>query len=185
MMWDLPIAVTIDGEVHKIRNRCDYRVVLDAMIALNDSSMPQEMAAFCALEIFYEDFSKIKNIELAMQEMSKVISYGVQDTSKLNEGSSALKLMDWEYDFCHIAPAVSKVLGYSIRDPDKYTHWHDFVGAYMEMGECTFQAIIRIRNKLKKGEKLEDYEKKYMLENPAIIHLPNDASDEEWLNSDW
>ena len=35
-MWSLPEFVEIKGEQHAIRNKCDYRVVLDTISALND-----------------------------------------------------------------------------------------------------------------------------------------------------
>ena len=42
MMWDLPIAVEINGKQHPIRNKCDYRVVLDVICALNDNELTDE-----------------------------------------------------------------------------------------------------------------------------------------------
>ena len=42
MMWDLPISVEIDGEIYQIRNRCDYRIVLDVICALNDNELTIE-----------------------------------------------------------------------------------------------------------------------------------------------
>ena len=59
MMWDLPIAVEINGKQHPIRNKCDYRVVLDAVCALNDNELTDEEKVKCALFIFYEDISAI------------------------------------------------------------------------------------------------------------------------------
>ena len=42
MMWDLPVAVEINGKNHPIRNKCDYRVVLDVICALNDNELTEE-----------------------------------------------------------------------------------------------------------------------------------------------
>ena len=39
MIYDLPTTVEIDGEKYKIRNRCDYRIALDAIRALNDTAL--------------------------------------------------------------------------------------------------------------------------------------------------
>jgi hypothetical protein len=46
--------------------------------------------------------------------------------------------------------ALPIFLGYSVRDPEKYTHWYDFVGAYMEIDESVWSTVIAIRVKKKK-----------------------------------
>ena len=69
--------------------------------------------------------------------------------------------MDWEHDFQNIAPPVSRVLGYDVRTPNKYTHWWTFLGGYMEIGETTFSNVVSIRSKMAKGKKLEQYEKEF------------------------
>ena len=49
MMWDLPISVEINGKSHPIRNKCDYRMVLDVICALNDNELTDEEKIECAL----------------------------------------------------------------------------------------------------------------------------------------
>ena len=117
MMWDLPVSVEIDGKTHAIRNRCDYRVVLDVISALNDEDLTQEQRIQCSLIIFYEKISDIENIEAAMKEMFKIINLGEEQEEQENKP----KLMDWEHDFPQIAPPVSRVLGYSVRDANRYS----------------------------------------------------------------
>ena len=53
MSWDLPISVEIDGTEYPIRNKCDYRVVLDVIKALNDEDLYMQYRIQCALFIFY------------------------------------------------------------------------------------------------------------------------------------
>ena len=86
-----------------------------------------------------------------------------------------------------MAPPISRTLGYSVRDAKNYTHWYDFIGAYMEIGECTFANIISIRNKKIKGKKLEKYEQEFYRENKKLVDLPQNLTEEEqeWLESDW
>ena len=152
MIWDLPLSVEINGETHAIRNKCDYRVVLDVISALNDPELTEEEKIKCALIIFYEKASNINDFETAVKEMFKVINLGEEQEEQENKP----KLMDWEHDFPQIAPPVSRVLGYSVRDANRYTHWYDFIGAYQEIGgECTFSTIISIRAKRAKGKKLD------------------------------
>lgn len=184
MMWDLPVCVEIDGRCHAIRKRCDYRVVLDVISALNDDELTGDQKIQCALIIFYENISEIENIECAISEMFKIINCGENQESQENKP----RLMDWEHDFPQIAPPVSRVLGYSVRDPQKWTHWYDFVGAYMEIGgECTFSTIISIRSKRAKGKKLEKWEEEYLRENRKMVELPKKFTTEEkdFLDSEW
>ena len=187
-MWSLPTTVEIDGVEYKIRNECDYRVVLDVISALNDDELDVENRIICALFIFYENLEGCQNINKAVEEMYRIIDVGEEHKESNDiESSNTPKLMDWEHDFKYIAPAISRVLGYSVRDAKTRTHWYDFVGAYMEIGECTFSTILSIRSKRQKGEKLEKWEQKFYKENKKIVDLPHNFTDEEreWLESDW
>lgn len=184
MTWDLPISVEIDGKDYKIRNKCDYRVILDVISALNDKETDDETKIRCALFIFYEDMENIKDIQLAVNEMMKIINLGEEVNP--NEPEKP-KMMDWEHDYNNVTPPISRVLGYSVRDKNNYTHWYDFVGAYMEIGECYFSQIISIRSKIKKGKKLDEQDRQFYKEHKKEIDLPMELSEEEqeWLDSDW
>lgn len=192
MMWSLPIAVEIDGKEYAIRNKCDFRVVLDVISSLNDEELEMEYRIECALFQFYGNdeldtvekvLTSLNDIQIAIVEMMKIINLGKEETDEEHKP----KLMDWKHDFQQIAPPISRVLGYSVRDAKNYTHWYDFIGAYMEIGDCTFANIISIRNKRMKGKKLEDWEQEFYRENKKIIDLPHKLTDEEqeWLDSDW
>lgn len=194
MMWSLPISVQIDGTEYAIRNKCDYRVVLDVISALNDEDLEMEYRVECALFQFYGNdeldtvekvLSSLNDIQTAIVEMMKIINLGKEEITE--EEQHKPQLMDWEHDFTQLAPPISRVLGYSVRDAKNYTHWYDFIGAYMEIGDCTFANIISIRNKRRKGKKLETWEQDFYKENKKIIDLPHKLTDEEqeWLDSDW
>lgn len=184
MMWDLPLSVEINGKQQIIRNKCDYRVVLDAICALNDNELTDEEKVKCALFIFYEDMSAIDDIDTAVKEMFRIINGGEEQEESEEQKP---QLMDWEHDFSQLAPPVSRVLGYDVRTPDKYTHWYTFLGGYMEIGECTFSTIVSIRSKRAKGKKLEKWEEEYIKEHRKMVELPRKltAEEEEFLNSDW
>jgi hypothetical protein len=184
MNWNFPVSVEINGKEHPIRNKCDYRVVLDVICALNDADLTDEEKAKCALFIFYEDFSQIDNFDLAIKEMFKIINNGEYEETSMDKKP---QLMDWEHDFKQIAPPISRVLGYDVRNPDKVTHWYTFLGGYMEIGECTFSTVVSIRSKRAKGKKLEKWEEEYVQEHRKMIDLPQKltAEEEEFLNSDW
>lgn len=192
MSWNLPLAVDIGGKEYKIRDKCDYRMVLDCIAALNDNDLEIQNAVECALIIFYEAFNSVEDIyaltekeaEIAIKEMFKIINYG--DEEETNQPQKP-KLMDWEKDFKLIASSTSHILGYDIRTPNEYTHWWSFLGAYMEIGESTFSTVVSIRSKRMKGKKLEKHEEDFYRENRKMIDLPQTLTkeEEELLNSEW
>lgn len=182
--WDLPAVVEIDGIDYKIRNGCEYRMVLDVISALNDKELTEEMKINTALFIFYENLDGCNNLKKAIEEMFKIISYNEENEE--NEEKNKPKLMDWEYDFPIIAPPVSRVIGYDIRS-NQHTHWFTFISGYMEIGECFFNQVVSIRNKRIKGIKLDESDRYFYNENKKIIDLPQNLTEEEqeWLDSDW
>jgi hypothetical protein len=97
------------------------------------------------------------------------------------------QLMDWEHDFPLIVPAINRVLGYEVRDDDRFIHWYTFLGGYQEIGECTFATIVSIRGKRAKGQKLEKWELDFLREHRKMIDLPQKITSEEQeiLNSEW
>lgn len=183
MMWDLPIAVEINGKQHPIRNKCDYRVVLDAICALNDNELTEEEKVKCALFIFYEDISQIDDFDTAIKEMFRIINGGeVEEQANDNKP----KLMDWEHDFPVLVAPINRVLNCEIRSVD-YLHWYSLLSAYMEIGECTFSTIVSIRSKRAKGQKLDKWEIDYIREHRKMVELPQKltAEEQELLNSEW
>jgi hypothetical protein len=184
MMWDLPLSVDIDGKKYTITNKCDYRMVLDAICALNDEDYDEYGRICNALWVFYEEEIPPEHFEKAVKEMFKIISYGEEDDGR---DENKPRLMDWEHDFPQIAPPVNRILGYDIRTPDRYCHYYTFLGAYFEIGECTFQNIVSIRSKKSKGKKLENWEQDFYRENKKMVDLPQKITDQEqaWLDSDW
>ena len=191
MSWDLPLAVDIGGKKYQIRKKCDYRVVLNCIAALNDKDLEMQNAVECALIIFYQDFNSVEDIyklsaedfETAIKEMFKIINYGEEDDTAQPQKP---KVMDWEKDFKLIASSTSHILGYDIRMP-KYLHWWSFLGAYMEIGESTFANVVSIRKKKLKGKKLEKYEEEFYRENKKLVDLPLHLTAEEQalLDSEW
>lgn len=190
MIYTIPYTVDItykdenDEEQYiKIRNNGDFRVVLDVIEALNDNELTEEERIRCALFIFYgEELKKITDYERAVKLMLEFINCGEEDAEESNKPV----LMNWKHDFAYIVPPISRTIGYDVRLPDKFTHWWSFLGAYMEIGECTFSNIVSIRNKKAKGKKLEKWESEFYQENRKMIDLPYNLTpeDEEFLNFD-
>ena len=183
MIETLPLSVEINGENFAIRNKCDYRVVLDAISALNDVELSEQEKIQCALYVFYEDVEKITDYEIATKEMMRIINNGEESAQ---EEQQKPKVMDWEHDFKVLVAPMNKVLSCEIRTVD-YLHWWTFLAGYMELGECLFSNIVSIRKKKITGKKLEQWEQEFYRENKKLVDLPQNLTEEEkeWLDSDW
>lgn len=169
-MYDLPTVVLLSGQPFAVRNRGDFRTVIDCFLALEDIDLTKEERIIACLIIFYEDINsledleKLPDIELAYKEMVRFFNCG-QD----NIGSkSSYKLLDWEKDSLLICSAVNNVAQTEIRSLN-YLHWWTFMGYYLAIGECSLSTIVNIRHKRATGKKLEKYEQKFVKENPQYF----------------
>lgn len=181
MDYGLPVAIEIKGTNHPIRNKGDYRMVLDVMSALSDEELDRNDRIRCALFIFYEDIAAIKDIKTAAEKMMEFINLGETES-----GDDTPPVMNWEQDFKIIVPPVNSILGFEVRSVE-YLHWWTFMGAYMEIGEGTFRTVVSIRKKKRTGKKLEKWEEEFYRENRKMIDLPMNLSKEEreLLEADW
>ena len=166
-MWkdyELPKSANIEGKEFKIRS--DYRAILDIISAFNDPNLSDKEKIMAGLEIFYIDYEKLENLEEAVNLMMLFISGNQSEEPSGNKP----KLMDWEQDISLIIPPVNKVLGQEIRELE-YLHWWTFLGAYMEIGECTFNTFVGIRDKKIRGKKLDKWEEEIYRNNYRKIDL--------------
>ena len=183
MIEALPVSVKINGENFDIRNKCDYRVVLDCISALNDNDLSEQEKIQCALYVFYKKLENITDVDIAIKEMMRIINNG-EETEQ--EERQKPKVMDWEHDFKTLVAPINRVLGCEIRSVD-YLHWYTFLSGYFEIGECLFSNIVSIRKKKMTGKKLEQWEHEFYRENKKLVDLPQNLTEEEkeWLDSDW
>jgi len=166
-MWqdyELPKTAKINNEIFAIRS--DYRCILDIFYVLNEQELTELEKIICALKIFYVDFKKITDIKKAVEIMFLFINGNRKEKSKTNSPV----LMDWQQDLPLIIPPINRILGYEIRNVE-YLHWWTFLGAFMEIGECTFNTFVGIRSKRLKGKKLEKYESEIYRENKDKIDI--------------
>lgn len=189
MIWTLPTEIKIDDDiVYHITQKCDYRVVLDVIVVLNDEDFNVKDRIIIALIMFYEELtrdniSECAHLEILQKEMFRIINGGEEENQSQTKTT---RLMDWEHDFSQLAPPISRVLGFEIRSVE-YLHWYSFLGGFQEIGDCMFATIVSIRLKMSKNKKLEKWEEEYLMENRKKIYLPQKltAEEQEFLNSDW
>ena len=163
MIYDLPTAITVNGIDYPIRNKGDYRVILDVIECLNEPTYTDTEKAEIALTMFLE--GEIKNNSFCgvfpedLQEAIRQMLIFINCGEDVEEEDDEPPFMDWNADMWMIAPEVNHVLGYETREQGKYTHWWSYKGAFMNIKDGLFCTYVGIRKKLYKGEKLGDYEK--------------------------
>ena len=171
--YDLPTTVDADGQVLNIRNRGDWKTIIDVNIALTDQELTDQERVIAAMSIFYETpISDIVNPDAAALGMSEFIAVG--DDSSAPKGH---KLIDWHDDAAIIVSGVNHVIGSEIR-AIPYMHWWTFVAAYMAIGDSVLATVVGIRDKIARGKKLEKHESEFKKRNPQYFARKRDAEAE-------
>ena len=166
----LPYTVTAGGAAYDIRP--GYGAVLDILTALSDPELTGYERANVALRIFYKDAIP-EDVEDAIKQMLGFINrFRPESQAKLP------KLMDWEQDFDLIADAITVKNGVDIR-VDEDMHWWTFLAYYMNIGDCFFAQIVAIRNKLRRGKKLDDAEREFYRSNRGCVDFKISTTPEE------
>jgi len=162
-MWELQKSVTIDDVEYLINT--DYRDILEIISILNNVNLADRHKAVAALEIFYQD-ELPNNIEQAIKEMYSFISVGQNSSDDI----PSQKVMDWEQDYLSIVTDVNKVAGYEVR-ASEYLHWWTFVSYFNGVGEGRLSFLVSLREKLRKGKKLDEYEMEFYMHNKSKVDL--------------
>lgn len=187
MNYGLPTTVSINGEDIPIRT--DFRVVLDMMEAMNDPELDDKDKAVAVITIFFPKPERVTNYEEALKAAFRFVDGGSE-----RKGKASARLVDWEQDFERIIAPVNRVLGYEARavpyDTDTNSgglHWWTFLAAYMEIGgDCLFSQIVSIRDKIKRGKKLEKHEREWYRRNRELVDIQTHYTEtEKELEREW
>lgn len=170
-MYTIPQSVLIEGKEYPIRNKGDFRVILDCFEVLNDVELTAQERLLASLIIFLEDMNSVydlavfENIDNAISAMFNFFRCGETESpgAKMN-----FKLIDWQKDSQLICSAINKVAGKEIR-AESYLHWWTFMGYFLAIGESPLATIVSIRNKIMRGTKLDKSEMKFRRENPEYF----------------
>lgn len=189
-MYSLPTSVQIGQVSFNIRNKGDYRMILDCFQALNDDELTKEERIYNCLFIFYEDFNDLSDLpdtETLNQCVVEMFKFFNQNED-MESNTHGARLLDWDSDSNLIASAINKVANQEIRSLE-YMHWWTFLGYYIAIGECPLSHIVSIRNKIANGQKLETYEKKFRQENPQYFKIDMRSTEqkeaEDYIKNLW
>ena len=173
-MFELPTSIEIGGIEYNIRNKADYRVIIDCYLALDDVEMSKKERIYSALIIFYEDINSLEDIDKfggnVVEAIEKMFSFFNCNQPEVDTPTNNYKLIDWDADSVVISSAVNQVAGKEIRS-EQYIHWWTFIGYYMAVGECLLSTIVGIRYKMATSKQLEKHEKKFRAENPQYFQF--------------
>ena len=173
-MFELPTSIEINGIDYNIRNKADYRVIIDCYNALDDVEMTKEERIYSALIIFYEDINSIDDVAIfgngIIEAIEKMFLFFNCNQPQVDTPTNHYKLIDWEQDSMMISSAVNQVAGKEIRG-EEYIHWWTFMGYYMAIKESVLSTVVGIRYKTATGKKLEKHEQKFKAENPQYFQI--------------
>ena len=174
MMYDLPKSVEINGRKYRIHT--DFRCILDIFEVLNDVNLTDQERGILALGFFYPEFESMHREDI--EDSIKKMFWFIRGGDSRDESSKQPKLVDWEQDFPYIIAPINRIAGHDIRS-DEYVHWWTFLAYYMEIGDCTFAQIVKIRNAKAKGKKLDKFDADWYRDNRDIVDMKTKYSKAE------
>jgi hypothetical protein len=169
-VYGLPVSTEINGK--EFTFNADFRNILLIFRIFNDPNLLDHEKVSLALENFYDDYEELgeldqSDLEYAVSEMMLFLAAGEEEqTSSQNRPV----LYDWDKDFNIIVAPINRIQGQDIRGLD-FFHWWSFISSFMEIGECTFNTYVGIRDKISRGARLEKWEEKIYRDNRSKIQL--------------
>ena len=174
-LFELPTRITISDRDYPIRT--DFRVVLDIFVMLDDPGLTDADKTEALLRMFY--LERPPDTEEAVRAFAEFVE-------PRRRGGNGPRLIDWEQDFDLMIAPINHILGAECRALPEL-HWHTFLAAYLEIPpDSVFARVLRIREKLRTGKKLEKYERTWYHKNRDLVHLkPRFSKAEEQILDSW
>lgn len=171
-LWKLPESARIGGKSYPIN--ADFRDILKILAVLDDPGYPEFLRWQVALRLFYKE--ELPPDREAMEYLSFFLRYGAEDTP-------GPRLLDWEQDAAVIISEVNKAAGCEVRSKP-FVHWWTFLGWFHAIGDGQLATLISLRDKLRRGKSLEDWERDFYRQNRSRIELKKRLSAQEQAQVD-
>lgn len=169
--WGLPTRAVIGGKPYALH--ADFRDILEIFSYLDDPDLPEYLRWQIALALFYEGEISPEDQQEAIDYLLTFLNCGKQEQSKPGP-----KLLDWEQDAPMIVADVNKVAGQEIRALP-FVHWWTFMAWFHAIGEGQLSTVVSVRDKLRRGKKLEKWEKDFYRDNKAAVDIRKRYAAEE------
>lgn len=160
--WELPRKASIGGRAYTLH--CDFRDILEIFTYFENPDLPEYLRWRIGLALFFGEELPVQYQTEGMAYLSAFLHGGAQ------EQKAAPRLLDWEQDAAIIVAEVNKVAGQEIRSLP-FVHWWTFLAWFHAIGEGQLSALVGIRDKLRRGKKLEGWEKDFYREHRAQVEL--------------
>ena len=162
-LWQLPQEAVIGGKTYGIH--ADYRDILEIFSYLQDPDLPEFIRWSVALGLFYDGPVPEGDMAEAAEYFRRFVSCGTEE-----EQNPGPQLIDWQQDAQDIISDVNKVAGREIRELP-FLHWWTFLGWFHAIGEGQLSSLVAVREKLRRGKKLEGWEQEYYRRNKSRVQM--------------
>lgn len=169
-IWQLPDKAIIGGIEYDLHT--DYRDILEIFAYLNDESLPDFIRWQIALGLFYKQPVPKEHTLEAAEYMCYFISGGDR------QEKAGPKLLDWHLDGAYIVSDINRAAGQDVRRL-KYVHWWTFLSWFHAIGQGQLSMLVSVRDKLRRGKKLEDWEKDFYRKNKDRVDMKKPLSLQE------
>ena len=167
MIGQLPQALKVCNKSYRIRS--DYRDVLRIISAYNDKDLSDQEKVFVCLKRIFKDLETMPKDPETYTEAFKAATEFIE--CRLSNDKPSPRVVNWEKDEQLIFPAINKVAGVEVRSLP-YMHWWTFLGYFQAIDrEDLWGMVLTIRQKKKKGKKLEKHEKEFYAANRDLCSL--------------
>lgn len=174
MNWELPESVEVQGVIYPIIT--DFRCILNILADISDPEADGQDRAAALLVGLYPGFDGMppEYYEDAIKAGMWFINGGVDDTPQ----PKSTRLVDWEQDYRLMIAPINRVMGKEVRSAE-YIHWWTFLAAYQEIGDCTFAQVVRIRDHLARGKKLDKSDMEWYRKNRHLVDFKRKYTEAE------
>ena len=167
--YTLPDSAVLGGREYP--HRTDFREMLKVFSVLNDGEKPEILRWYTAISYFF-------TVDIPPRHFGEAMEYLAQFLTCGEMGRPGPKLFDWEQDATAIIADVNAAAGREVRQ--EKLHWWTFLSYFHGIKEGQLSNLITIRQKLRRGEKLEAHEQEFYRANPERVVLrKNSAPDPE------
>ena len=167
--YTLPASASLGGREYP--HRTDFREMLKLMTVLEDASQSPMLRWYTALEYFYLEEIPQPLTAAAMAYLSEFLTCG-------QPGRPGPKLLDWQLDAPAIMADVNAAAGRELRS-ETHVHWWTFLSFFHSIRQGQLSIRVTIRDKLRRGQKLEAWEQEFYREHRQEIRMsaPETAAD--------
>lgn len=168
-LYRLPEEVSFQGVTYPLNT--DFRVILKIFSVFADRSLPESLRWRVALGLFY-------NSPVASEHQQQAMAYLADFLTCGETGKPGPELFSWQQDASAIIAGVNKVAGCEVRQLEK-VHWWTFLGWFHAMGPGQLSTVVSIRDKLRWGKRLEDWEREFYRDNRELVDRKAPESSEQ------